>query len=87
MANLLGVARAPDLICDLPRGRIGSATLEIEPPSFSEDGSVLHVVERLRRAAVPMAIVNDARGTLTGVVTSTDLLQTILGEKPGGEKD
>ena len=51
------------------------------------DGSVLHAVERLRHAAVPMAIVNDARGTLTGVVTSTDLLQTILGEKPGGEKD
>ncbi len=88
LANLLGVARAPDLICDLlQEGRIGSATLETKPPSFSEDGSVLHVVEQLRRAAVPMAIVNDARGTLTGVVTSTDLLQTILGEKPGGEKD
>ena len=43
---------------------------------------LIRVVEQLRRAAVPMAIVNDARGTLTGVVTSTDLLRTILGEMP-----
>jgi CBS domain containing-hemolysin-like protein len=31
-----------------------------------------------------MAIVHDDRGALKGVVTSTDLLETILGERPAG---
>jgi CBS domain containing-hemolysin-like protein len=49
---------------------------------LKQTGELIHVVEQLRRVAVPMGIVNEARGTLTGVVTSTDLLRTILGEKP-----
>jgi predicted tellurium resistance membrane protein TerC len=82
LANLLGVARAPDLICDLLRtGRIDPQTLETKPLTLSEEESVLQLVEKLRGAEVPMAIVNDKRGALSGVVTTTDLLETILGEK------
>jgi predicted tellurium resistance membrane protein TerC len=81
--NLLGVARAPDLICDLLQsGRINPTTLEEKPLIFPEDGSVLDLVEQLRAARVPMAIVNDDAGDLKGVVTSTDLLEAILGERP-----
>ena len=79
--NLVGVARAPDLVCDLlQNGRINPATLEKEPLTFPEEGSVLDLVEQLRNASVPMAIINDGGGKLTGVVTSTDLLETILGK-------
>ena len=79
--NLVGVARAPDLVCDLlQNGRINPDTLEKEPLSFPEEGSVLDLVEQLRDARVPMAIINDGGGALTGVVTSTDLLETILGK-------
>ena len=61
--NLVGVGRAPDLICDLlQNGRINPATLEEKPLTFPEDGSVLDLVERLRDARVPMAIVNDRSG-------------------------
>jgi CBS domain containing-hemolysin-like protein len=85
IANLLGVARAPDLICDLlEKGRISTETLEGNPLTFPQDGSVLHLVEQLRRSEVPMAIVHDECGALKGVVTSTDLLETILGERPAG---
>ena len=82
LRNLVGVGRAPDLICDLlQNGRINPATLEEKPLTLPEDGSVLDLVERLRDARVPMAIVNDRSGEIKGVVTSTDLLETILGER------
>jgi predicted tellurium resistance membrane protein TerC len=80
LSNLLGVARASDLICDLlEKGRISTDTLDRRPLTFPEDGSVLQVVERMRAAQASMAIVNGRAGTITGVVTSTDLLETILG--------
>jgi predicted tellurium resistance membrane protein TerC len=78
--NLVGVARAPDLVCDLlQNGRINPDGLEKTPLSFPEEGSILDLVARLRDAPVPMAIVRGSGGALTGVVTSTDLLETILG--------
>jgi predicted tellurium resistance membrane protein TerC len=81
LSNLLGVARASDLICDLlDKGRISTDTLDRRPLTFPEDGSVLQVVERMRAAQASMAIVKGRAGTITGVVTSTDLLETILGK-------
>jgi CBS domain containing-hemolysin-like protein len=81
LSNLLGVARAPDLICDLlEKGRISTDTLDTRPLTFPEDGSVLQVVERMRAAQASMAIVSGRAETITGVVTSTDLLETILGK-------
>jgi CBS domain containing-hemolysin-like protein len=68
-------------VCDLlQEGRINPDTLEKEPLTFPEAGTVLDLVEQLRNARVPMAIINDSGGKLTGVVTSTDLLETILGK-------
>jgi predicted tellurium resistance membrane protein TerC len=79
--NLIGVARAPDLVCDLlQNGRIDPDVLEKTPLSFPEEDSILDLVEQLRDARVPMAIVHGSGGALTGVVTSTDLLETILGK-------
>ena len=80
LGNLLGVARTPDLICDLmQKGRISPETLVSESLTIHEERSMLEVVEQLRGALVPMAIVNDGAGAIKGVVTSTDLLETLLG--------
>jgi predicted tellurium resistance membrane protein TerC len=81
LENLLGVARAPDLICDLlEKGRIDLSTLDRNPLTFPEDDSVLHIVEQLQGVRIPMAIINDGSGAIKGVVTSTDLLQAMLGD-------
>jgi predicted tellurium resistance membrane protein TerC len=82
LRNLIGVGRTADLICDLlQNGRISLTILEREPLTLAENVSVLNLVERLRDARVPMAIVNDDGGEIKGVVTSTDLIKTILGEQ------
>jgi predicted tellurium resistance membrane protein TerC/CBS domain-containing protein len=84
--ELAGVARAPDLVCDLlEKGRIDPATLDRQPLVVAEHESVLHMVERVRGARVPMAIINDRAGAITGVVTPSDLLKVILGSQPQGE--
>jgi predicted tellurium resistance membrane protein TerC len=81
LENLLGVARAPDLICDLlEKGQIDLSTLDRKPLTFLEEGSVLHMVEQLQGVRIPMAIISDGSGTIKGVVTSTDLLEAILGD-------
>lgn len=77
---LVGVARATDLIRDLiDKGRIDPATVDREPVTFSEEKTVLDLVEQIRGARIPMAIVKTPSGTVSGVVTPTDLLQSILG--------
>ena len=79
--NLLGVAQAPDLICDLlEKGRIDLATLDRQPLTIPEDASVLQMIEQVRGARVSMALVSDRLGRIKGVVTPTDLLEAILGK-------
>ena len=82
LGDLLGVARAPDLVSDLlGKRRIDPKTLEREPLTVPEDASVLQLVEQVRGARVPMAIVRDPSGAIKGVVTPSDLLQVLLGEE------
>lgn len=81
--NLIGVARAPDLVCDLlQNGHIDLTTLDKEPLRFAEEGAVLDLVQQLRNARVPMAMIHASGGALSGVVTPTDLLEIILGKGP-----
>jgi CBS domain containing-hemolysin-like protein len=83
--DLLGVARAPDLVGDLlGKGRIEEHDLET-PLRFFEDDTVLDVVERFQSTRVAMVVINDRSGSLTGVVTATDLLHTLIGEPLGPE--
>jgi putative hemolysin len=79
----LGVARAPDLVCDLlEKRRIDLATLERAPLTIPDDRSVLEIAERIRAARVPLAVVRDRSGGIQGVITPTDLLGAILGARP-----
>lgn len=65
--KFLGVARAPDLVSALlDKGCIDRTVLETQPLSVREDSSVLKIIEQLRAAAVPLAIVKDSSGRITG---------------------
>jgi predicted tellurium resistance membrane protein TerC/CBS domain-containing protein len=85
---LLGVARAPHLMRDLlEAGRIDPATLESRPVTVSEDRSVVDTIELIRRAIVQIAIVTDGSGAIRGVVSPTDILRAIVGERAGDREN
>lgn len=80
--NLVGVARAPDLVNSLVnKGRIDMGSIETRPLRVPETMSALGVISLLRSAPVQMAIVTDASGAIRGVATATDMLEAIVGAR------
>ncbi len=81
--HVIGVLRAKDLLREYIVG--GSVAIPITlpmPPFVPQTVDALNVVTRLRHDKSPVALVVDEYGSISGMVTLTDVLEAIVGDIP-----
>jgi putative hemolysin len=83
--NVLGIVRTKDLLLRAlaPEGPTNTVfdlrALAREAPFVPDTVSVLQLLQRFKESASSLAIVIDEYGGLEGIITSTDVLQEIVG--------
>lgn len=88
--ELVGVVSSRDLLASVSEhGRLDTDTFVRKPITVLESLSVLRLIDEFRRAPLQVALVVDEYGSILGLVTPADVLETIAGEFPSetGEGD
>ncbi|MDK1473151.1 hemolysin family protein [Streptomyces sp. 549] len=77
---VLGSVHARDALVARARGQAGTARGLARPvPELRGTDSLSHAVEQLRRHRASLAVIRDADGRLTGLISLDDLLARLLG--------
>jgi len=76
--RLIGLARKEDVL----DRRAPLAEITKEAVTVREDATVLDAIALFKKHPIELALVVDAQGRLRGIVTRTDLLESIAGELP-----
>lgn len=85
--NVIGVARAEDLLAQSLKGQPFDIEESLRPPLFvPESVSVLSVLQQMRTERTHVALVFDEYTGLHGLVTLTDILESIAGNIPQAEE-
>ncbi|MFH1084967.1 MAG: hemolysin family protein, partial [Chloroflexota bacterium] len=84
--NVLGEGRAKDLLAQYLTGKALSLASALRQPLYvPETMPALQVLEAFRKSGTPMALVIDEYGSLQGLVTLTDILESIVGDLPSAD--
>lgn len=87
LTNILGVVRIKDVLHQVLEGRpIALREIAREPLFVLENTHVLKLMELFREKGAQMAFVVDEYGTIEGIVTLKDLLESLIGEVPSPEE-
>lgn len=81
--NVIGVVRAKDLLVQVMAGERLDLHPLLQPPVFvPETMTALQVLEALKQQAAHFAIVTDEYGSVQGLLTHNDILESIVGDLP-----
>lgn len=84
--RVVGIASLRSLILQVLDGQALDLAAAMTPPLFvPENSRAVHLLERLRETGERMAIVVDEHGGTHGLVTMTDLAESVLGDLPDQE--
>ncbi len=79
--RLQGVVQSRDVLAGLLSGKPLSLAEHLrEPLMLQEDDSALAALERIREHPIPLGVVLDEHGSISGLVTTNDLLAAIAGD-------
>jgi putative hemolysin len=81
--QLVGVARAKDLVVPLLSAQLGELEALVQQPVLvPESLPALRALDMFRQAGIHIALVVDEYGGIQGLVTPIDLLEALVGEMP-----
>lgn len=86
--EIVGVLRKADLVAVLEPGKVPDIEQILRKPLVvHENLSVMKTLEMFKASPVHMAVVVDEYGSLEGIVTLADIVETIAGDIPDHEDD
>jgi putative hemolysin len=87
LGNILGVVSVKDLLARSLEGQSFELKASLKQPLFvQENMHVLKVMELFRKSGTVFALVIDEYGTIEGLVTLTDILESIVGDMPSPDE-
>jgi putative hemolysin len=82
--HVIGIVQTKDLLAAALAGQPFDLRTATRPPLYLPNTvTVLRVVETFKSSGEPMALIVDEYGDLEGLVTQSDILETLVGDIPG----